>query len=91
LRRAIGQPFFALSGSARPLKVVYHALVDRLIEPADVNAHVPVHEIPDDVLHYLTPTRYCEPTCWDDAGQLFGRLLVYARVQAICEDRCAAT
>jgi hypothetical protein len=29
LRRAIGQPFFALSGSARPLKVVYHALVDR--------------------------------------------------------------
>ena len=59
-----------------------------MIEPADVNApEVPVHDIPDDVLHYLMPTRYCESDLLGpNAAELFGQLPQgYARVQAICE------
>ncbi|CDS53930.1 Transglutaminase-like [Polaromonas sp. CG9_12] len=83
-----GNRFLRFQAQPGPLKVVYHALVDRMIEPADVNApEVPVHELPDDVLHYLTPTRYCESDLLGpNAAELFGQLPQgYARVQAICE------
>ena len=62
--------------------------MDRLIEPVDTNApEVPVHDIHDDVLHYLTPTRYCESDhLGPNAAQLFGQLPQgHARVQAICD------
>lgn len=83
-----GNRFLRFQAQPGPLKVVYRALVDRMIELADVNApEVPVHELPDDVLHYLTPTRYCESDLLGpNAAQLFGQLPQgYARVQAICE------
>lgn len=83
-----GNRFLRFQAQPGPLKVVYRALVDRMIESADVNApELPVHEIPDDVLHYLMPTRYCESDLLGmDAGQLFGQLPQgYGRVQAICE------
>ncbi|MEO8013230.1 MAG: transglutaminase family protein [Polaromonas sp.] len=83
-----GNRFLRFQAQPGPLKVVYRALVDRMIEPADVNApEVPVHELPDDVLHYLTPTRYCESDLLGpNAAELFGQLPQgYARVQAICE------
>ena len=83
-----GNRFLRFQAQPGPLRVVYHALVDRMIEPADVNApEVPVHEIPDDVLHYLTPSRYCESDLLGpNAAELFGQLPHgYSRVQAICE------
>ena len=83
-----GNRFLRFQAQPGPLKVVYRALVDRMIEPADVNApEVPVHDIPDDMLHYLLPTRYCESDLLGpNAAQLFGQLPQgYSRVQAICE------
>ena len=83
-----GNRFLRFQAQPGPLKVIYRALVDRMIEPADVNApEVPVHDIPDDVLHYLMPTRYCESDLLGpDAIQLFGQLPQgYSRVQTICE------
>ena len=83
-----GNRFLRFQAQPGSLKVVYRALVDRMIESVDVNApELPVHEIPDDVLHYLMPTRYCESDLLGpDAAQLFGQLSPgYARVQAICE------
>ena len=83
-----GNRFLRLQAQAGPLKVVYRALVDRLIEPENLNApEVPVHDIPDDVLHFLMPTRYCESDhLGPNAAELFGRLPQgYSRVQAICE------
>ena len=62
--------------------------VDRMIEPVDIAAaEVPVHEIPDDLLHFLTPTRYCESDhLGPNAAELFAHLPQgYLRVQAICE------
>ncbi|MFZ3139708.1 transglutaminase-like domain-containing protein [Polaromonas sp.] len=83
-----GNRFLRLQAQAGPLKLVYRALVDRLIEPVDINApEVPVHDIPDDVLHFLMPTRYCESDhLGPNAAELFGLLPQgYSRVQAICE------
>ena len=83
-----GNRFLRLQAQAGPLKVVYRALVDRMIEPDNVNApEVPVHDLPDDVLHFLMPTRYCESDLLGpNAVELFGQLPQgYSRVQAICE------
>ncbi|MDB5779320.1 MAG: transglutaminase domain protein [Polaromonas sp.] len=83
-----GNRFLRFQAQPGPLKLVYRAVVDRMIEPADVNApEVPVHDIPDDLLHYLMPTRYCESDhLGPNAAQLFGQLPQgYSRVQAICE------
>lgn len=83
-----GNRFLRFQAQPGPLKVVYRALVDRMIEPVDMNApEMPVHDIPDDVLHYLMPTRYCESDhLGPNAAELFGQLPQgYARVQAICE------
>ena len=83
-----GNRFLRFQAQPGPLTVVYRALVDRMIEPADVNApEVPVHDIPDDLLHYLMPTRYCESDhLGPNAADLFGQLPHgYSRVQAICE------
>lgn len=83
-----GNRFLRFQAQPGPLKLVYRALVDRVIEPVDMNAsEVPVHDIPDDVLHYLMPTRYCESDhLGPNAVELFGQLpRGYARVQAICD------
>ena len=83
-----GNRFLRLQAQAGPLKLVYNALVDRAIEPIDISAaEVPVHDIPDDLLHFLMPTRYCESDhLGPNAIELFGLLPHgYSRVQAICE------
>lgn len=83
-----GNRFLRLQASAGPLKLVYRALVDRLSKPADVTAReAPVHDLPDELLHYLMPTRYCESDLLgQNAAELFGQLAKgYARVQAICD------
>lgn len=82
-----GNRFLRLQAQAGSLKLGYQALVDRMIEPADASAlEVPIHDIPDDVLHFLMPTRYCESDhLASSAAQLFGHLPQgYSRVQSIC-------
>ncbi|MDB5886816.1 MAG: transglutaminase domain protein [Polaromonas sp.] len=83
-----GNRFLRLQAQAGPLKVVYRAVVDRIIEARDVNApEVAVHDIPDEVLHYVMPTRYCESDhLGPNAAELFGQLpRGYSRVEAICQ------
>lgn len=83
-----GNRFLRLQAQAGPLKLVYRALVDRMTEPADLNAaELPVHDLPDDVLPFLLPTRYCESDLLGpNAAELFGNLPQgHARVQAICD------
>lgn len=83
-----GNRFLRFQAPPGPLRLVYRALVDRLIEPRDLQApEVPVHDLPDELLHYLTPTRYCESDhLGPNAAELFGQLPQgYARVQAVCD------
>ena len=61
---------------------------NRQVEPvARDTPEVPVHDIPADVLHYVTPTRYCESDeLGADAQALFGAMAPgLQRVQAICD------
>ena len=70
------------------LAVRYRARVQRAVQPANpAAAEVPLHELPDAVLHNLMPTRYCESDLLSHAAQkIFGALPPgYGRVQAICD------
>ena len=83
-----GNRFLRLQAAAGPFKVIYRAVVDKVIETVDPAApEVPVCEIPDNVLRFLMPTRYCESDHLGPAAvQLFGALpRGHARVQAISE------
>ena len=83
-----GNRFLRLQAQAGALKVTYRAVVDRTYEPIDLSApEVPVHDIPDDVMRFLMPTRYCESDHLSAAAQkLFGALPQgYSRVLAISE------
>lgn len=85
---ATGNRFLRLQAEAGKFKLVYRAIVDRLVEPmAADTAEVAVHDIPEDVLHYVTPTRYCESDeLGADAQALFGNLTPgLQRVQAISD------
>jgi transglutaminase-like putative cysteine protease len=88
LHERSGNRFLRVRAPAGPLQLHYHAVVDRLADQSDPNApEVPVHAIPDDVMRFLLPTRYCESDLLGPvAQQLFstaprGR----ARVRAICD------
>ena len=83
-----GNRFLRLQAQAGPLNLRYRATVDRLIEAQDKNAQeVAVHDIPDNVLRFLMPTRYCESDHLGHATQkLFGNLpRGFSRVQAITD------
>ena len=83
-----GNRFLRFQALPGPLKLVYRATVDRAIEPVDINAQeAPIHDLPDEVLHYLMPTRYCESDLLgQSAAELFGQLgKGHSRVQAICD------
>ncbi|WP_309684237.1 transglutaminase family protein [Polaromonas sp.] len=71
-----GNRFFRLDAPRGVLSVNYHAQVH--LHPAPVPLHLdetPVTAVPDDVLHYLLPSRYCESdTLSRAARQLFGHL-----------------
>jgi transglutaminase-like putative cysteine protease len=85
---ATGNRFLRLQAEAGKFKVVYRAIVDRLVKPmAPDSAEVAVHDIPADVLHYLTPTRYCQSDALGaDAQALFGAMAHgLQRVQAISD------
>jgi transglutaminase-like putative cysteine protease len=83
-----GNRFMRLSAGAGSLTVSYHAVVDRLIDTVDLNAQeVAVRDMPDDVLRFVLPTRYCESDLLGQVAQLmFGALpRGHARVRAICD------
>jgi transglutaminase-like putative cysteine protease len=70
--------------------VRYDALVEVSGEPDEVVAdavQMPVEDLPDDVLHFTLPSRFCLSDVLSDAAwQLFGATEPsWARVQAICD------
>jgi transglutaminase-like putative cysteine protease len=83
-----GNRFIRFDARPGPLKISYRASVQRthLIVPPDLR-EVPVNEVPDEVLHYMMPTRYCESDLMSRcAQQLFGDLPPgIGRVQAIVD------
>ena len=83
-----GNRFLRLQAAAGPFTVGYRASVDKIIETPDLSAaEVPVHDIPDNVMRFLMPTRYCESDHLGAAAHnLFGALPQgYSRVLAISE------
>ena len=80
--------FLRLQAPAGPLTLRYRARVQVLARTWDADApEVPVHELPDEVLHQLLPTRYCESDLLGNAAfRMFGALPPgRARVQAIAD------
>jgi transglutaminase-like putative cysteine protease len=83
-----GNRFLRLRAGAGPLRVSYHAVVDRIVDSVDLNAQeVAMHDLPDEVLRFVLPTRYCESDLLGPvAQQMFGTLPGgHARVRAICD------
>jgi transglutaminase-like putative cysteine protease len=81
-----GNRFIRLDAPKGILSVNYHARVQ--LHPAPVPLHLdetPVSALPDEVLHYLMPSRYCESDSLRRiAQQLFGQLPPgLSRVRAI--------
>jgi transglutaminase-like putative cysteine protease len=80
--------FIRFDAKPGPLKIRYKASVQRahVVVPTDLR-EVPVSEVPDEVLHYMMPTRYCESDLMSRcAQQLFGDLPPgIGRVQAIVD------
>jgi transglutaminase-like putative cysteine protease len=71
-----GNRFFRFDAPPGPLEVRYKADVEVHTEPVDEGLReLPVSQVPDGILHYLLPTRYCES---DVAGafarEQFGRV-----------------
>ena len=81
-----GNRFFRLDAPKGLLSINYHAHVE--LAEVSVPLHLdetPVTALPDDVLHYLLPSRYCESEILSRAAQqLFGQLPTgIGRVRAI--------
>jgi len=85
---AVGHRFARLSAGEGTLRLQYRARVERRPVPADLAAaEMAITELPDEVLHNLMPTRYCESDLLSHAAiKIFGELPRGAmRVQAICD------
>ena len=83
---SIGHRFMRLHVEACTLQLRYLATVKRTVQPADPNAsEVPIAQVPDELLHNLNPTRYCESDLLSRAAQkMFGQVAPgFARVKAI--------
>ncbi len=83
-----GNRFMRLQAETGTLSVSYRATVDRLVEPEHRDApEVAIHDIPDNVLRFLMPTRYCESDLLGFAAQkMFGNLpRGFSRVRAIAD------
>jgi transglutaminase-like putative cysteine protease len=85
---ASGNRFIRFDTKPGPLKIRYKASVQRshVEVPPDLR-EVPVSEVPNEVLHYMMPSRYCESDLMSRcAQQLFGKLPQgIGRVQAIVD------
>jgi len=85
---SLNHRFLRLHAEQGELRLHYRARVRRTAEPPDVNAaEVPIAELPDELMHNLMPTRYCESDQLSRAAQkLFGALPPgHSRVQAISD------
>ncbi|WP_082542198.1 MULTISPECIES: transglutaminase family protein [unclassified Rhizobacter] len=85
---AVGHRFARLSAGEGTLRLQYRARVERRPVPLDLAApEMAITELPDEVLHNLMPTRYCESDLLSHAAiKIFGDLPRGAvRVQAICD------
>ena len=83
-----GNRFLRLRADAGPLTLRYRARVELTPPPRDLQAaEMPIDALPDDVLHNLMPTRYCESDLLASAAaKMFGTLAPgYTRVQAITD------
>ncbi len=81
-----GNRFIRFDADAGPLEVNYQATVELQPQaPAEGLAEVPVSDVPDNVLRYLMPSRYCESDVMSrSAQQIFGRMAPgYERVKAV--------
>ena len=81
-----GNRLLRLHADAGPLSLRYRATVARRIEEDEVcTSEVPIDDVPDDVLHNVMTTRYCESDHLSAVTQkLFGSTSPgYARVAAI--------
>lgn len=84
----VGHRFLRLHADNGPLTLHYQARVQRTVQPLDPQAlEVAIADLPDDLMHNLNPTRYCESDHLGQAAQtLFGQLpRGLGRVQAIVE------
>jgi transglutaminase-like putative cysteine protease len=83
-----GNRFMRLRAAPGPFKLHYNAVVERDVLPTALDApELDIHELPDEVLQHLVPTRYCESDHLANAAQkLFGTLpRGYSRVQAVTD------
>jgi transglutaminase-like putative cysteine protease len=85
-----GNQIWRLMGSAGTLQVTYDAIAETSALPDLVNPGLPktpVENLPDDVLIYTLPSRYCPSDLFiNDAWQFFGHIEGgWAQVQAICD------
>ena len=84
----IGHRFLRLHADAGPVTLRYQARVQRTVQPLDPWAEeVPIADLPDDLLHNLNATRYCESDALSQiTQQMFGQLpRGLRRVQAVVE------
>jgi transglutaminase-like putative cysteine protease len=83
-----GNRFIRFDAAPGPLKIRYRAHIQRahVDLPPDL-AEVPVNQVPNEILHYMMPTRYCESDLMSRcAQQLFGDLPPgIGRVQSIAD------
>ena len=82
----MGNRFVRLDAPKGVLSVNYHAKVEINLRPPLLHLHEsPVTAVPDDILRYLMPSRYCESDVMSRAAQqLFGHLPQgLSRVRAI--------
>ncbi len=84
----VGHRFMRLHADSGPLTLCYQARVQRTVQPLDLQApELAIADLPDDLLHNLNPTRYCESDHLSQPTQaMFGQLpRGLSRVQAVVE------
>jgi len=84
----VNHRFLRVHADAGEVRLRYRARVRRVPEPLDPDApEMPIDALPDDVLHNLMPTRYCESDLLTSAAcKLFGdHSRGLQRVQAISD------
>ncbi len=80
--------FLRVRADAGPFELRYRARVRRSAQARDTAAcEIPIAELPDNLMHNLMPTRYCESDhLAHAAARLFGGLPAgHSRVEAICD------
>ena len=78
-----------VSAATGPLRVQYSATVQiqHILEEPSRIAETPVHQLPQEVLHYIYPSRYCQSDLLSNfATREFGNMPSgYSRVLGICD------